>query len=137
MYKKIIDKKILNLAFDISNYGLKNKSKYFSSVKNKKCGDKIKVELEIKNKKIKNMCYETESCIFCQASASILSKIIKSIPIKNLKKEIVKIYNSFDKENFSLPKKYNSFKPLINKKNKNRLECIMLPFNAILKALKI
>ena len=51
--------------------------------------------------------------------------------------EIIKIYNSFDKENFSLPKKYNSFKPLINKKNKNRLECIMLPFNAILKALKI
>ena len=84
MYKKIIDKKILNLAFDISNYGLKNKSKYFSSVKNKKCGDKIKVELEIKNKKIKNMCYETESCIFCQASASLLSKKVKNIMITNL-----------------------------------------------------
>ncbi len=64
-------------------------------------------------------------------------KIIKSIHIKSLKKEIVKIYDSFDEEKFTLPKKYNLFKPLINKKNKNRLECIMLPFNAILKALEI
>ena len=83
------------------------------------------------------MRYETESCIFCQASASILAKIIKSIPVKNLKKEISSIYDSFDKQNYILPKKYNLFKPLVNKKNKNRLECIMLPFNAILKALKI
>ena len=83
------------------------------------------------------MRYETESCVFCQASASILSRIVESIPIKNLKTETIKIYDSFDNESFVLPKKYSSFKPLINKKNKNRLECIMLPFNAILKALKI
>jgi len=119
MYKKIIDKKILNLAFDISNYGLKNKSKYFSSVKNKKCGDKIKVELEIKNKKIKNMCYETESCIFCQASASLLSKKVKNIMITNL-----------DKILFS-----KKFKSLLSRKYITRRECIMLPFEALKKAL--
>ena len=45
MRKKIIDQKILNLASDTSNFGLKYKSKYFASHKNKKCGDKIKVEL--------------------------------------------------------------------------------------------
>ena len=121
MYKKIIDKKILNLAFDISNYGLKNKSKYFSSVKNKKCGDKIKVELEIKNKKIKNMCYETESCIFCQASASLLSKKVKNIMITNL-----------DKILFS-----KKFKSLLSRKYITRRECIMLPFEALKKALYI
>jgi len=133
----MIDLKIINLASNTANYGLKKNSTHYALCKNKICGDRIKVEVNSNGIKIKDMRYETESCIFCQASASILSKIIKSIPVKNLKKEIVKIYNSFDKENFSLPKKYNSFKPLINKKNKNRLECIMLPFNAILKALKI
>ena len=65
-----MDKKIFDLALDTSNFGLKNKTKYFSSLKGKKCGDKIKVELEIKDKKIKNMYYETESCIFLQASAT-------------------------------------------------------------------
>ena len=65
---------------------MKNKTKYFSSLKGKKCGDKIKVELEIKDKKIKNMYYETESCIFCQASASVISKYVKDLMVKNLDK---------------------------------------------------
>tara|TARA_B100001996_G_scaffold229429_1_gene176860 strand:- start:323 stop:724 length:402 start_codon:yes stop_codon:yes gene_type:complete len=133
----MIDLKIINLASNTKNYGLKKNSTHYAYCKNKICGDKIKIEVNSNGVKIKNMRYETESCIFCQASASILSGIVKSIPIKNLKKETIKIYASFDKENFSLPKKYNLFKPLINKKNKSRLECVMLPFNAILKALKI
>ena len=133
----MINLKIINLASNTANYGLKKNSTHYASYRNKICGDTIKVEINSNGKKIKDMRYETESCIFCQASASTLARIIKLIPIKNLKKEIAKIYDSFDKEKFVLPKKYNLFKPLMNKKNKNRLECIMLPFNAILKALKI
>ena len=133
----MIDIKIINIAANTANYGLKKNSTHYASCKNKICGDKIKVEINSNGLKVKDMRYETESCIFCQASASILSKIVKSMPVKNLKKEIVNIYNSFDKENFTLPKKYNSFKPLINKKNKSRLECIMLPFNALSKALNV
>ncbi len=119
MHKKIIDKKILNLAFDLSNYGLKNKSKNLASLKSKKCGDRIKVELEIKNRKIKNMHYETESCVFCQASASLLSKNVKNIMIKNLESVL-----------FS-----QKFKSLLSKKYLTRRECIMLPFEALKKAL--
>ena len=119
MYKKIIDKKILDLAFDISNYGLKNNSKHSATLKNKKCGDKIKIELEIKNKKIKNMYYETESCIFCQASASLLSKGVKNKMIKNLDKIVYS----------------QRFKSLLSKKYLSRRDCIMLPFNALKKAL--
>tara|TARA_Y100000590_G_scaffold292919_1_gene329878 strand:+ start:1200 stop:1559 length:360 start_codon:yes stop_codon:yes gene_type:complete len=119
MDKKIIDKKILNLASDISNFGLKNKSKYFASVKNRKCGDRIKIELEIKNKKIKNMYYETESCIFCQASASLLSKKVKNTMVKNLDKII------FSKK----------FKFLLSKKYMSRRDCVILPYQALKKAL--
>ena len=79
MRQKIIDRKILDLASNTSNYGLKNKSKYRASYKNKKCGDKIIIELEIKDKKIKKMFYETNACIFCQASASLISRSIKNI----------------------------------------------------------
>ena len=133
----MINLKIINLAANTKNYGLRKNSSHYAYCKNKICGDKIKVEINLSGIKIKEMRYETESCIFCQASASTLSKMVKLIDIKNLKKEILKIYDSFDKKDIVLPKKYNSFKPLINKKNRNRLECIMLPFNAVLKALKI
>ncbi len=115
----MIDKKILNLAFDVSNCGLKNKYKNYASIKNKKCGDKIKVELNIKNKIIKNMYYETESCIFCQASASVISRCVKNLIIKNLKKI------ESNKE----------FKALIKKKYIARKECVLLPYDALKKAL--
>tara|TARA_B100000579_G_scaffold396838_1_gene375958 strand:+ start:291 stop:692 length:402 start_codon:yes stop_codon:yes gene_type:complete len=133
----MIDLKIINIAANTTNYGLKKNSTHYASCRNKICGDKIKVEVNFNGTKIKNMRYETDSCIFCQASASVLSRVIKSIPIKNLRNEILKFYDSFNKDKFILPEKYSLFKPLVNKKNKNRLECIMLPFNAILKALKI
>ena len=133
----MIDLKIINLAANTTNYGLKKNSTHYASCRNKICGDKIKVEVTSNGTKVKDMRYETDSCIFCQASASILSRVIKSIPIKDLRNEILKFYDSFNKDKFILPKKYSLFKSLVNKKNKNRLECIMLPFNAILKALKI
>ncbi len=119
MRKKIIDQKILNLASDTSNFGLKNRSQFYASHKNKKCGDKIKIELEIKNNKVKKMYYETESCILCQASASLLSKNIKNTFVKEVDKII------FSKK----------FKSLLSKKYLARKDCIMLPYQAIKKAL--
>ena len=116
----MIDSKILEFAQDISNYGLKNTSKIFASIKNKKCGDRIKVELEVKNKIIKNMRYETESCIFCQASASVLAKHIKKNKVKNIKN-----LTSFQNFKFLLSKRYLS-----------RKECVMLPIDAVKKAIK-
>jgi len=116
----MIDSKILEFAQDISNYGLQNTSKNFASIKNKKCGDRIKVELEVKNKIIKNMRYETESCIFCQASASILAKHIKKNKVKNIKN-----LTSF-----------KNFKFLLSKRYLSRKECVMLPIDAVKKAIK-
>ncbi len=119
MRKKIINKKILQLAFDTRNYGLKKKSKFIVTLKNKKCGDKIKVELEIKEKKVKRMYYETESCIFCQASASLLSNKIKNIMIRDIDKIILS----------------NQFKFLLEKKYLSRKDCIMLPYHALRKVI--
>ena len=133
----MIDIKIINLASDTKNYGLKKNGTYTASCKNITCGDKVKIQIHAKDGIVKNLRYETESCIFCQASASILSKVIKSIHERDLKNEIENIHKSFENTKIVLPKKYNLFKPLINKKYRNRSNCILLPFNAILKALRI
>ena len=78
----MISSEIIKIASDTSNYGIKRKSNYVATSKNRICGDRITVEVEISNNIIKKMYYETESCIFCQASASLLSKIIKGKSIK-------------------------------------------------------
>ena len=132
----MINANILKIASNTKYYGLKNIYTHRASVKNKKCGDIIKIELSIKLNKIKEMRYETSSCIFCQASASILSDKINLFTIKTLKKDIDNMLLIMRGEN-KLPDKYMSFKELLNIKNLGRYHCIMLPFNALIKALKV
>ena len=129
--------KIFKFASNTSNVGLTNKYTFKSIKKNSMCGDLIKVELIQKNSKINSMKYETESCILCEASASLLSKKIKNLPIKTIKEELNKLKNISLKDlKFIFPKKFKEFKFLINKDNSNRLNCIYLPIDAVLKALK-
>ena len=131
----MITKEIIKIASDTTNIGLTNKFSYKSSLKNIICGDKIKLEIIVKNLKINSMKYETESCVYCEASASLLSKKIKSSNIKSVIKNLNKIKEMIYSKKFTLPANFKDFKVLINKKNINRLKCINLPFDAVLKAL--
>jgi nitrogen fixation NifU-like protein len=133
----MISNEIIKFASNTSNVGLTNKYTFKSTKKNSMCGDLIKVELIVKNSKINSMKYETESCILCEASASLLSKRIKNLPIKTIIEELNKLKKISLKElKFIFPKKFKEFKFLINKNNSNRLNCIYLPIDAVLKALK-
>ena len=121
-----------NASFN-NNAGLKNKFTHKSSVKNSLCGDFIKTEFIADKSKIKSMRYETESCILCEASANLLSRKIKKLclnDIKNLKKQI-------KTKKFDLPIKFKEFKVLYNKKYVSRINCVILPIDALLKAFKI
>tara|TARA_X000000950_G_scaffold35145_1_gene37706 strand:+ start:249 stop:650 length:402 start_codon:yes stop_codon:yes gene_type:complete len=133
----MITNEIIKIASNTTNVGLTNKYTFKSIKKNSMCGDLVKIELILGNSKINSMKYETESCVYCEASASLLAKKIKNLPIKIIKKELNHFKNGFiNNEKFNLHKKFNEFKFLINKKNFKRMNCIMLPIEAVLKALK-
>ena len=130
----MISSEIIQIASDTSNCGIKLNSSLVSTSKNKICGDKITVAIEIFNNKIERMSYETESCIFCQASASLLSKVIKRSNIENLRNDIDEINMSHKKRKIILKRKYKPFRKLFQQKYKERFNCILLPFNVLLKA---
>ena len=133
----MITNEIIKIASNTSNVGLTNKYTYKSTKKNSMCGDIIRIELITKNSKINSMKYETESCVYCEASASLLAQKIKNLPVSIVKKELNKFKDSFSKDiNFIFSKKFMDFKFLINKNNKKRLNCILLPIDAVLKAFK-
>ena len=117
----MINQQVIKFAADTANYRIKKNSNFVATCKNKICGDKITVELEITKKIIKKMNYETESCIFCQASASLLSKSVKNKDITSLSKVL------------DSAMKNNNFKKLLN--NKERVNCVMLPFITLQKAI--
>ena len=132
----MITSEILKIASNNKNVGLTNKYTFKSSLKNPLCGDKIKLELDIKKSKLNSMKYETESCVYCEASASLLSTTIKNLNINTIKRELNLLKKAIKDEKLSLPENFKGFKILINKKNLKRINCINLPFDAVLKALK-
>ena len=128
-----MDLEILGIASDSdNNKNIKNHTHY-SKLKNSLCGDEVQIKLIIKKNKIIDFGYQGNYCIYCQASASILSKA----SINNRKDKIKKLCEdakNFFEGNFDIFKKKNlSFNKLFKKKNFSRKECILLPFNALKK----
>ena len=123
---------LIKLAANTKSFGLKGNTQFKNILKNKNCGDEIKVELDLKNKQISNFRYEGEVCIYCQASASLLSKNINKLNWDSLglfKIQIMNFFNQIDtKQTFEIM----GFKSLLNINNRNRKNCIVLPIDAIL-----
>ena len=133
----MIDPKIIKIANNSKYAGLKNIFTHKSTIKNSICGDLIKLEIIAKNKKIESMRYETESCILCEASASMLAKKVKKYYLKSLKNDIKQLKKNIKDNNSSLPNKFKNFKLLLEKSNLNRVKCVMLPFEGLLKAFNV
>ena len=133
----MINKEIIRIASNTSNVGLNNKYSHKISLKNKLCGDKITLELIVTKQKIISMKYETESCIYCEASASLLSKKIKKLNIQTIKNDFIDLKKILKNKEIKIPKKFNEFKKLFNSDNFNRYNCLFLPFDAVIKALKL
>ena len=128
-----MDLEILNIASDTeNNKDLKNHT-HHSKLKNSLCGDEVQLKLIIKNDKIIDFGYQGNSCVYCQASASILSKI----SINNEKDKIEKLcYDAkflFNNNSGYIEKKWLLLKKLFNKKNISRNECILLPVETLKK----
>ena len=133
----MINQDIIKLASNTSNVGLKNKYSHKISLKNKTCGDKITLELIVDKKKISSMKYETVSCVYCEASASLLSRKIINININDIKNDFEILKNLSKLKKIKMPKRLSDFKKLLNSDNLNRFNCIFLPFDAVIKALKL
>ena len=133
----MISKEIIKIASNTSNVGLNNQYSHKISLKNKLCGDKITLELIVSKQKIISMKYETESCIYCEASASLLSKKIKKLNILTIKNDFINLKKILKNSELKIPKKFADFKKLFNSDNFNRYNCLFLPFDAVIKALKL
>ena len=133
----MINKYIIRLASDTSNVGLKKKYSHKISLKNSTCGDKITLELIADKQKISSMKYETISCVYCEASASLLSRKIKNVKLKDIKNDLITLKKISLKKNVKIPKRLSDFEKLLNSDNFNRFKCIFLPIDAVLKALKL
>ena len=128
-----MDLEVLNIAANTDNNRYVKNRTHVSKLKNSLCGDEMQIELILKNEKILDFGYQGKSCVYCQASASLLSKIC----INNQKEKINDLCDKaelyFNDDVKIIDKKWNSLKKLIKKKNINKKDCILLPFKTLKK----
>ena len=131
----MIDKEIIKIASNTDNHGVLNNHTHFSKLKNSICGDEMRIYLIIENDKITNFKYECESCIYCQASVSLLSRSAKNKSIEKVKNFAEQAKNCFEKSTKSFDKEWKEFDKIMSKNNISRKECLLLPVNTTLDAL--
>ena len=131
----MIDKEIIKIASNTENHGALDNHTHSSKLKNAICGDEMKIYLIVKNDKITNFKYECESCIYCQASVSLISRKAKNKSIENVKNFAEHAKNCFEKNTKSFDKEWKEFDKIMTKNNISRKECLLLPVNTTLDAL--
>jgi nitrogen fixation NifU-like protein len=131
-----MDLEILKIASDTENHKVLENCTHISKQKNPLCGDEMQISLKISNNKIVDFAYQCKSCIYCQASVSILSKYCINKSIKTVRELISLLDVFFENNNSKFPKELMKFSSLFNKKNLSRKECILLPLKTLTKALK-
>ena len=132
-----MDLKILEIASHTANNKILENFTHKSKNKNPLCGDVMEISLVVKNDTIKDMGYQCKSCVYCQASVSLLSRKIKNKSIKEIEDFVANGEKLFDDVKVTLEKHWKEFKIILDKKNLARKECLLLPLRTILKALKI
>ena len=130
-----MDLRILEIASNTDNNKILDKHTHKSKNRNPLCGDEMEISLIVKNNKVLDMGYQCKSCVYCQASVSLLSQNIKDKNLDEIKDFIATCENIFENTKINLEKKWLSFKELFNKKNISRKECLLLPLRTVTKAL--
>ena len=132
-----MDLEILKIASNTENNKIIKNCTHSSKYKNHLCGDEMQISIKIEKDKILDFGYQCKSCVYCQASVSLLSKNAINKSIINLK-GLLNIVEKFSiDKNIVFPKEWNVFKQIFDKKNISRKECLLLPFKTLSKALKL
>tara|TARA_Y100000768_G_C23893921_1_gene641566 strand:- start:343 stop:750 length:408 start_codon:yes stop_codon:yes gene_type:complete len=131
-----MDLEVLKIASNTENHKIITDHTHISKQKNPLCGDEMEISLKIKNKKIVDFGYQSNSCVYCQASVSILSRKSINKSVKNIKDITSFALIFFEKKKNFFKNDWSILNKLFNEKNIARKECLILPFRALSKALK-
>ena len=90
-----MDLRILEIASHTDNHKVLENFTHKSKHKNPLCGDEMEISLIVKNDVVKDMGYQCKSCVYCQASVSLLSRKIRDKNVEEIKSfAISKTFNS-------------------------------------------
>ena len=112
-----MDLRILEIAAHTENNKVVENYTHKSKHKNPLCGDEMEISLIVKEDVVKDMGYQCKSCVYCQASVSLLSRKIKEKKVDDVKKFIKVGEQLFEDAKVSMEKHWKDFKEILDKKS--------------------
>ena len=105
-----MDLRILEIASHTENNKILENFTHKSKNKNPLCGDVMEISLIVKNDVIQDMGYQCKSCVYCQASVSLLSRKIKNKKINEIKSFITNSEKLFEDVKVTMEKHWKILK---------------------------
>ena len=130
-----MDLEILKIASNTQNHKILKNHTHDSKLKNPICGDEMQISVKIVRDNIVDFGYQCKSCVYCQASVSLLSRNAINKTVLHVKNLLNAAETFFEKEDAIFSKEWSVFNKIFNKKNIARKECLLLPFKTLMKAL--
>ena len=111
-----MDLRILEIASHTDNNKILENFTHKSKHKNPLCGDEMEISLVVKDDVVKDIGYQCKSCVYCQASVSLLSRKIKYKNVEEIKSFALSSENLFTDVKTILEKHWKDFKEILDKK---------------------
>ena len=107
------------------------------SVDNPLCGDRIRVDVAVSRGRVERIAHEVRGCLLCEAAASVIGAKAPGESVEDLVALRGALRAFLGNDSLGMPKCWPAlemFAPVAH--HKSRHDCVMLPFDALVKALE-
>lgn len=135
MSDPLYKKELLRLAADATGAGRLPHPDATGEAFNPTCGDRVIVDLSLKDGRIKEMAHDSKACVLAQASASILGAALKGASqddVEALANDLATMLVTKSAAPAPPFEGYAAFEGATEHRNRHR--CVLLPVDAVLAA---
>jgi len=134
---ELYQKNLLRLAANATGDGTLDNPDAEETLDNPTCGDRITIQIRLKENEIRELNHQNRSCMLCQASASLIGKhaIGKNLEdILETRQNLQSMLHGAPLQDTSEWKELEYFNVVAL--HKSRHHCVLLPFDALIRALE-
>ena len=137
MSDPLYKKELLRLAADATGAGRLAAPDATGEAFNPACGDRVTVDLALKDDRIEAVAHDTRACVLAQASASILGSALKGATREDVEALANDLAAMLVTKSPSPPAPFEAYAAFEGAtEHRNRHRCVLLPVEAVLAALE-
>jgi nitrogen fixation NifU-like protein len=133
MSTELYSREIMRLAADATGHGRLAERTGTATITNPLCGDRITVDVAVREGRLLELRHEARACVLCQAAASLLAHGAQALSAAAMHRVVAQVGDTSAPWP-SEPPGIELFAPV--RAHRSRLRCVTLPFKAALAAME-